>query len=83
MSSTSTSSFPLATEQPCTTDCGDGAGTANSAGTVNSDAGAGGSSGGTFALSEGGIIAIVVIVVLFALIGSESRPSVCSFKDSS
>lgn len=78
MSSTSTSSFPLATEQPCTTDCGDSAGTANSAGTVNSDAGASGSSGGTFALSDGGIIAIIVIVVLCALIGSKSRSSVCS-----
>lgn len=70
MSSTSTSAFPLATEQPCTTDCGDGAGTANSAGTVNSDAGAGGgSTDNTFALSEGGLIAIIVIVVLVAILG--------------
>lgn len=81
MSSTSTSAFPLATEQPCTTDCGDGAGTANSAGTVNSDAGAGGgSTDNTFALSEGGLIAIIVIVVLVAILGSKSPcpPRTCT-----
>lgn len=70
MSSTASSDFPLATLDPCTSDCGDGAGTANSAGTVNSDAGAGGSSSDTFALSEGGMIAIIVIVVLVAIVGS-------------
>lgn len=72
MSSATTSAFPLATEQPCTNDCGDSAGTANSAGTVNSDAGAGGgSTDNTFALSEGGLVAIIIIVVLVALLGSK------------
>lgn len=72
MASPTNSAFPLATEQPCTTDCGNGAGTANSAGIVDSDAGAGGSTDNTFALSEGGMIAIIVIVVFVGLVGSKS-----------
>lgn len=67
---TSTSSaFPLATDQ-CTTDCGDGAGTANAGGTVDSEAGAGGTTDNTFALSNGAMIAIIVIVIVVALLGS-------------
>lgn len=38
---------------------------------MSSDAGAGGHSDGTFALSEGGMIAIIVVVVLVAIMGSE------------
>lgn len=73
MATTATSSayFPLSTEAPCTTDCGDGAGTANSAGTVSADAGAGGSSYNSFALSTGGMVAIIIVVAVVAIGGSE------------
>lgn len=73
MTSTASSEFPLATDK-CTTDCGNGAGTANSGGTVDSDAGAGGSVDNTFALSNGAMIAIIVIVVVVALLGSMFNP---------
>ncbi|KAJ4418070.1 hypothetical protein N0V82_005824 [Gnomoniopsis sp. IMI 355080] len=64
MTTSASSAFPLATEQPCTSDCGDGAGTANSAGTVNSEAGAGGSTNNTFEVSTGGMVAIIIVVAL-------------------
>lgn len=74
MSATSSSSFPLATDR-CTTDCGDSAGTANAGSTVDSDAGAGGgSSDNTFQLSQGAMIAIIVIVVAVAILGGMSNP---------
>lgn len=72
MSSTTSSAFPLATEEPCTSDCGNSAGTANSNGDIDGDAGAGGSGGGAWALSEGGMIAIIVVVVIVAIVGSKS-----------
>lgn len=72
MSSPTSSAFALATSDPCTSDCGNSAGTANSNGDVDSDAGAGGSSGGAWALSEGGMIAIIVVVVIVAIMGSKS-----------
>lgn len=72
MASTTSSAFPLATISPCTTDCGDGAGTANSAGNVDADAGAGGSSSSSFTLSTGGMIAIIIVVAIVAIGGSES-----------
>ncbi|CAN8098449.1 unnamed protein product [Discula destructiva] len=69
MASTTSSVFPLSTEAPCTTDCGDSVGTANSAGTVSGDAGASGSSSNSFALSTGGMIAIIIVVAVVAIGG--------------
>lgn len=67
--------FPLATETPYGGNDGSTAGTANSEGngTPDNDAGASGSSTGhTFDISTGGLIAIVLVVVIVALLGSKS-----------
>ncbi|ROW08303.1 hypothetical protein VMCG_03030 [Cytospora schulzeri] len=64
--------FPLATDYPYTGNDGSTAGTANSEGngTPDNDAGAsGGSSGKTFDISTGALIAIVLVVVIVALLG--------------
>lgn len=71
MASSTSSAFPLATEQPCTSDCGDSAGTANSAGTVDSGAGAGGASNNTFDVSTGGMIAIIIVVAFVVIMAGE------------
>ena len=76
MTSTSTSAFPLATEDPYTGGQDTGPGTANS-GSDSGDgsvAGASGSSPGGFQLSHGAIIAIIVVVVGVAIIGSRFPP---------
>ncbi|CAN8098450.1 unnamed protein product [Discula destructiva] len=77
MASTTSSVFPLSTEAPCTTDCGDSVGTANSAGTVSGDAGASGSSSNSFALSTGGMIAIIIVVAVVAIGGSRLHLLLC------
>jgi hypothetical protein len=75
MAATTTAPFPLVTENTFT-----GGGEDASAGTAGaapgsaadgSAAGASGSSSGSLELSRGGLIAIVVVVVVIALVGSE------------
>ncbi|KAI3398997.1 hypothetical protein diail_8024 [Diaporthe ilicicola] len=74
MAATSTSAFPLATSDPYTGGDGSTAGTANagSDGGPDNDAGASGSSSNNFQISQGALIAIILIVVFVALIGIAS-----------
>lgn len=76
MAATSSSSFPLATEDPYTGGGDNTAGTANagSDGSPDNDAGASGSSSGNFQISQGALIAIILIVVFVAILGSEELP---------
>ncbi|PSR97433.1 hypothetical protein BD289DRAFT_480111 [Coniella lustricola] len=69
MASTTSSAFPLATLDPCTSDCTDSPGTANSDGSISNNAGAGSGNDNTFSLSKGGIIALIVVFVFFAIMG--------------
>lgn len=74
MATTASDYFPLATESPYTSNDGNAAGTVNSDGngTPDNDAGAaGGSSSNSFNISTGGLIAIVLVVVVVALLGSK------------
>lgn len=74
MAATSSSSFPLATENPYTGGGDNTAGTANagSDGSPDNDAGASGSSSNNFQISQGALIAIILIVVFVALLGSKT-----------
>ncbi len=63
--------FPLATEHPYTGGQDGGPGTVNSGDADGSAAGASGSTGGGLELSRGGLIAIIVVVVVVGLVGSE------------
>ncbi|KAI1846096.1 hypothetical protein JX265_001018 [Neoarthrinium moseri] len=68
---TSTAAFPLATADPYTG--GDaGAGSANSGGGVDTDAGAAGGTSGAVELSHGALVAIIVVVVIVAVGGIAS-----------
>jgi hypothetical protein len=75
MAATSTASFPLATENPFTGEGEDArtgtAGAAPGSAADGSAAGASGSSSGSMELSRGGLIAIIVVVVFIALVGSK------------
>lgn len=64
---TSTGSFPLATESPFT---GGDDGSSSQSGT---DAGASGPSSGGVQISQGAMIAIIVVVCVVGVIGSKSR----------
>lgn len=77
MAATSSAAFPLATSDPYTGGEDSTAGTANagSDGSPDNDAGASGSSSGNFQISQGALIAIILIVVFVALLGSETAPS--------
>ncbi|KAK6080625.1 hypothetical protein SCUP234_05171 [Seiridium cupressi] len=68
MTSTSTA-FPLATEDPYTGGQDDGAGSANSGGSIDDAAGAAGSTTGAVELSHGALVAIIVVVVIVAIGG--------------
>ncbi|POS75746.1 hypothetical protein DHEL01_v205856 [Diaporthe helianthi] len=74
MAATSSSSFPLATEDPYTGGGDNTAGTANagSDGSPDNDAGASGTSSNNFQVSQGALIAIILIVVFVALLGIAS-----------
>ena len=68
---TASSYFPLASEDPCTSDCGsDGSPDSGSV------AGASGSSPGSINISHGAMIAIIVVVAVVAVVGSELRPDI-------
>lgn len=67
MSATSSSSFPLATEDPYT-----GGGSSVPDTGIDDESGASGSSTGSAGISHGGLIAIIVVVVVVAIFGSES-----------
>ncbi|EFX01069.1 hypothetical protein CMQ_6011 [Grosmannia clavigera kw1407] len=67
MSATSSSSFPLATEDPYT-----GGGSSSADTSIDNDGGASGSSDGSMSLSRGGLVAIIVVVVAVAIIGVTS-----------
>ena len=77
MAATSSSAFPLATSDPYTGGSDNTAGTANagSDGSPDNDAGASGSSSNNFQVSQGALIAIILIVVFVALLGSKALPS--------
>lgn len=77
MAATSSAAFPLATSDPYTGGSDSTAGTANagSDGSPDNDAGASGSSSGNFQISQGALIAIILIVVFVALLGSKAVPS--------
>ncbi|KAJ0109857.1 hypothetical protein N8I77_011121 [Diaporthe amygdali] len=74
MAATSSAAFPLATSDPYTGGSDSTAGTANagSDGSPDNDAGASGSSSGNFQISQGALIAIILIVVFVALLGIAS-----------
>jgi len=64
---TASSYFPLASEDPCTSDCGsDGSPDSGSV------AGASGSSPGSINISHGAMIAIIVVVAVVAVVGISS-----------
>lgn len=64
MSATSSSSFPLATEDPYT-----GGGSSVPDTGIDDESGASGSSTGSAGISHGGLIAIIVVVVVVAIFG--------------
>lgn len=67
-----TSAFPLASESP-TGGNDNGSGSANAGGSVDDAAGASGSSPGAVELSHGALVAIIIVVVVVALLGSTFR----------
>lgn len=68
--STSSDSFPLATDQPYSE--GDsGPGSISSGGSIDNSAGASGSSPGVVQISHGAIVAIIVVVAVVCVLGSE------------
>ncbi|RYP47957.1 hypothetical protein DL768_006054 [Monosporascus sp. mg162] len=64
---TADNSFPLATSDPFIVD--NGHGSANAGGQVNDDAGAAGSSPGAAQISQGALIAIIIVVSVVAVLG--------------
>jgi hypothetical protein len=70
MTTTTSQYFPLATEHPCTGNDCDGP-TANGGGGVDTAAGAAGASPGAVEISRGAMTAIIVVVSVVALLGSE------------
>jgi hypothetical protein len=70
MTTTTSNAFPLATEDPYTGGSDSGVGTANSGGAIDNAAGAAGSDSGAVNISHGAMIAIIVVVVGVAVIGS-------------
>lgn len=71
MATTTTSAFPLATEDPYTGGQDASAGSANSGGAVDDAAGASGGTSGAVELSHGALVAIIVVVVVVAIGGSK------------
>ncbi|ORY61359.1 uncharacterized protein BCR38DRAFT_459264 [Pseudomassariella vexata] len=69
MATTTSSYFPLATEDPATRGNDSGSGSANSGGAIDSDAGASGTSSGGVQLSHGAMVAIIVVVCVVAVLG--------------
>ncbi|KAI1208106.1 uncharacterized protein F4807DRAFT_153696 [Annulohypoxylon truncatum] len=66
--STSSNSFPLATDQPYSE--GDsGPGSISSGGSIDNSAGASGSSPGVVQISHGAIVAIIVVVAVVCVLG--------------
>lgn len=72
MTSTTSGSFPLATEDPYTGGQDSSAGSANSGGSIDNEAGAAGGTSGAVELSHGALVAIIIVVVLVAVGGSTS-----------
>ncbi|KAI2627028.1 hypothetical protein GGS26DRAFT_149651 [Hypomontagnella submonticulosa] len=68
MASTTSNSFPLATDEPYTE--GDsGPGSISSSGSIDDSAGASGSSPGAVQISHGAIVAIIVVVAVVCVLG--------------
>jgi hypothetical protein len=72
MTTTSTA-FPLATEDPYTGGQDPSAGSANSGSSIDDAAGASGSTTGAVELSHGALVAIIIVVVVVALGGSKTN----------
>lgn len=75
MATTTSSAFPLATEDPYTGGQDASAGSANSGGAVDDAAGASGGTSGAVELSHGALVAIIVVVVVVAIGGSKFPPT--------
>ncbi|KAI1141398.1 hypothetical protein F5Y05DRAFT_259686 [Hypoxylon sp. FL0543] len=68
MATSTSDSFPLATDQPYTEGDG-GPGSVSSGGAIDDSAGASGSSPGAVQISHGAIVAIIVVVAVVCVIG--------------
>lgn len=72
MATSTSDSFPLATDEPYNAGGDSGPGSISSDGSIDDSAGASGSSPGVVQISHGAIVAIIVVVAVVCVLGSKS-----------